>query len=1076
MADSYLLTDGATSIQLASLGEGVSGSKPLRIGPVENGRQTIILDGAQIIGTSVDNLFDRYNELERLLHDAQTFRAQGLGRRVSFAIQPNGAAAATTYYVRSGRIPPPPIASTLIQQKYLGPFTVELDVEPFGRGAEVTLVNASGTLRSRNHITHRFLVTGATGTGVDGSVSGSNTAALVGGQLWQTNRFSTSPSTTTPAANHALVFASTLGTFDRLILGLSTATTGITYANWEYWNGSAWTAFTPASNDFLSGSHQLGVADSMGQVVFPTLSGWTIAIKYGITAYFVRLRVASVPGDATNLVTNPSAEVDLTDYSTNSSGNVRTAGGQVGSFDIVTTTTNVANSGLTFADTNQITVSAGLPYTFSLYARLASAGSVSMVMRIEWRTPDGGTLVSNSDSTITLDNTAYADDGRYQITATCPLTAGKARLRFRTLGASGIFDFRTDAWQFEQASTASPYFDGSVAGSHWNGTANASTSSHDAVVPVLVNGPVRSASGIASITAADVDGDVPALGLVYLKNDGSTALAGVRAALATSQLGDPSPPFSISLLSAATFVPTSGDNTVAAGTDAEATTGERVEASLAPTFSDAAQTFDGSAERASVTLSSADKIDSMGGQSFFIEVAFMLDTDSTRPQPLCSRWDPTGGNRIFWLGVDDMKLRGMVSTDGSKKVVVNGNKRLKRRQRYMATLEFDSTARKIRLYLDSLVENATKTPFNTVRRNQTTALRVAESVSYFTNDSRNGQDDEDFLDGIIDWIMIYGDRVEDFLEDVLVGKDDYNYPNDPSTETARADSANVRALYQMNDSAANTTITDSATTFAGAINLVRSAGNTNTNRRPGVLQGGIGTFARLVGGELPPLFSEEYAGTYRIVMMAKQATTLTDLDEVSFRLQLNVGDTRLQMGPPAYFPALAAAPSNGYYPLDMGTFTIPAAGLRDGHRGSGSVANFGSWSVFVQHKYTTNHTIYLDNLYLFPLDTWHGEYDVFDDHYESGYAVAQNEGLAWDARGPRPLVYQTTTAGLLVQDRNPYAVPMAAAPRLHPRKGAALFALGLRGDATTDVLYRVLSDVMVPTVKAVPRYRTLVGS
>lgn len=175
-----------------------------------------------------------------------------------------------------------------------------------------------------------------------------------------------------------------------------------------------------------------------------------------------------------NLVTNPSAEVDLTNYSGQASSISRVSvGAQFGSWEILTTTTNVANSGLSIGETTQIPVTAGLLYTFSVHARRVLAGSTSMQMRIQWRSPDGGSLISNSDATVTLSSTSYS---RFSITATCPVGAGMARIRFWTLAPSGVIDFRTDGWMLEQSAALNTYCDGTQAGCHWAGTAHASQS------------------------------------------------------------------------------------------------------------------------------------------------------------------------------------------------------------------------------------------------------------------------------------------------------------------------------------------------------------------------------------------------------------------------------------------------------------------------------------------------------------------------------------------------------------------------------------------------------------------------
>jgi hypothetical protein len=844
----------------------------------------LVRDGTQ---ATFDGFRDGFTKLRRLLHEARDARAAGLGRVVSLEARPDGAGALTTYYVLGGDFPEPPAWQYRHHTQRIADVDLALEVEPYGFGAEA-LVSPGSPILSVPYLTYRYLN--------DGGVFTPNLAGLASGSLWQTTRLIENPAgvtTTTPAAGDVLYFGRPQGGFLSLVFGLETPAAGITWGNWEYWDGAAWTTLsTITQNDFKTVS-EFDTARRLGRIAWTTVLNNTTAVN-GVTAYWVRIAVSAV--------SSPTA-------------------------------------------------------------------------------------------------------------------------------------------------------------------------------PRFINGPFRSP---AAITIADsaVDGDVPAAGRIEVRNNQASALAGIRAALASGLLGSAPPPFGLSVFGADAFVPAAGgDNTVAATPDTEATIGERLQVLLAPGLSDAAQAFDGSTQNATVAITSGDKIDSIGSGSFFVEVGFVLDDDSTDPMCLMSRWSTTAGLRVFWLGVDQGRLRAMVSVDGTKRRVVNGSRRLGPGRHYMATLEFNSPNRKLVLYLDSRREGATDVKSRTIRTGQTTALRLAKSQGFTSTESRNGQDAEVHFDGAIDWAMIHASTVKDYASEVLGTEGNYTFPDDPSSETKRADHAETRGLWQCDDNAASTTIADTATAFNGTTRNLARTGNTNANRRPGVLNVGVGSFGRVLGGNLPQCLLEEFAGTYRFILMAKQGTTLSALDDVQFQLQLNVGDGQLRMGPPAMFPALTAPPSSGFYPLDLGTFTLPGVGLYEGHRGSGSAANFAQWSLFVRHKFTAQTLMGLDNLYILPTGDWYGEYDAFDDRYESAYALAQSERAVWDSLGPEPLIYQAADAtNPLRQERNPYAAPSGAAPRFRPRKASYLYAFGLRGDATTDSLYRVLADWVVPVVTIRPRWRGLAGS
>jgi hypothetical protein len=65
---------------------------------------------------------------------------------------------------------------------------------------------------------------------------------------------------------------------------------------WEYWNGSAWTSFTPTSDS-------LGGLTSSGAIKFGSLSGWATTTVNSQAAYWIRLRFT-----AGSWTTNPTVD------------------------------------------------------------------------------------------------------------------------------------------------------------------------------------------------------------------------------------------------------------------------------------------------------------------------------------------------------------------------------------------------------------------------------------------------------------------------------------------------------------------------------------------------------------------------------------------------------------------------------------------------------------------------------------------------------------------------------------------------------------------------------------------------
>lgn len=184
----------------------------------------------------------------------------------------------------------------------------------------------------------------------------------------------------------------------------------------------------------------------------------------------------------TNLVTNPSFEVDLSTWST--SGTVARTTAQFYS--------GVASASLTYAGSGTVliqqstrsTVTAGLTYTASFYLK-QSVDAGSVICNFMWYNAAGSVILDDTHQT-NNPNTAWQ---RFSQTRTAPANATSCSFRiYQTAGEGGgavaTVDY-VDAVLVEQTSSALPYFDGTYADTYmgytlteqgWNGTADASTS------------------------------------------------------------------------------------------------------------------------------------------------------------------------------------------------------------------------------------------------------------------------------------------------------------------------------------------------------------------------------------------------------------------------------------------------------------------------------------------------------------------------------------------------------------------------------------------------------------------------
>ena len=154
-----------------------------------------------------------------------------------------------------------------------------------------------------------------------------------------------------------------------------------------------------------------------------------------------------------NLISNPSFETDLTGW--NHSG-----------VAMVSRSTSQSYSGAASAFVRylasqpryyytDISVTAGLPYTASAYAK-HSATSSTFLVAIDWRDSGGSSISEDSGTSVAVSTAGWT---RASVTATAPVGAVAARV-----GVYNQSDIYIDAVLLEQSATLGDYLEGSVAG------------------------------------------------------------------------------------------------------------------------------------------------------------------------------------------------------------------------------------------------------------------------------------------------------------------------------------------------------------------------------------------------------------------------------------------------------------------------------------------------------------------------------------------------------------------------------------------------------------------------------------
>lgn len=182
----------------------------------------------------------------------------------------------------------------------------------------------------------------------------------------------------------------------------------------------------------------------------------------------------------TNLVTNPSLETNLTGWTWDPVVGSPFTFAQTGSWSSSGTTAghyqvNSAGYGdvVTPTGTSGYPVTAGTTYTGQAVVNVVQAHGSGVQIRINWYN-SGGTFISSSTSAAQT-GTGVKD---LSITAAAPggATYASFALGVVTPGSLATVQFYWDSVQLIAHDSSLEYFDGSLSGSYWNGTAHGSTS------------------------------------------------------------------------------------------------------------------------------------------------------------------------------------------------------------------------------------------------------------------------------------------------------------------------------------------------------------------------------------------------------------------------------------------------------------------------------------------------------------------------------------------------------------------------------------------------------------------------
>lgn len=175
-----------------------------------------------------------------------------------------------------------------------------------------------------------------------------------------------------------------------------------------------------------------------------------------------------------NMIPNPSVESSIGNWSQTSGATVvrGTTRAVTGTASIDVTTTGLSGQGV-YWPSPTLSVISGETYTFSGYVFMASAvPSISATMRFQ----DSLIQSVGPDITTNFSNPTVGAWVRVSVTGTAPEGADRVVPMIRIYAAHTAQTFQADGLLLERSSTLGSYFDGSIIGHEWTGTAHNSIS------------------------------------------------------------------------------------------------------------------------------------------------------------------------------------------------------------------------------------------------------------------------------------------------------------------------------------------------------------------------------------------------------------------------------------------------------------------------------------------------------------------------------------------------------------------------------------------------------------------------
>lgn len=201
----------------------------------------------------------------------------------------------------------------------------------------------------------------------------------------------------------------------------------------------------------------------------------------------IRIRGTYSTTTRTNLITNPSIETDTTGWAAGSGTTITryAVSDMIGSYAI---RAERATVGTLLIEANpRISVTAATAYSFSLFLSDFNLHS-GITVGISWYN-SGGSLISTTSQA--WPQVYGLKMGRLYATGTAPAGTVTAKPFISFASAEAGIPVYLDGFLFEASSTINPYFDGSIPGCSWTGTAHASTSQQASTTQTLFTGYVQ---------------------------------------------------------------------------------------------------------------------------------------------------------------------------------------------------------------------------------------------------------------------------------------------------------------------------------------------------------------------------------------------------------------------------------------------------------------------------------------------------------------------------------------------------------------------------------------------------------